>query len=96
MKRLSTVTTIALLTIFAVSLIGVSSANAEQAAKKWFFGLGTGFTFMNAEGDQGLNTASFGPIQAEIDLDPSDFQDLMETGFGLGVSNPSTSPQVSV
>ncbi len=83
MRRLSTVTKIAVMAICAVSLIGASDANAQQK-KKWFFGLGTGFTFMNAEGDQGLHTALFGPVQAKIDLDPSDFRDLMETGFGLG------------
>ena len=82
MWKLSTATRIALLAICAVCLIGVSTANAQT--KKWFFGIGTGFTFMNAEGDQGLHTAAFGPVQAEVDLDPSDFQDLMKTGFGLG------------
>jgi len=68
------------LTVCAISLIAAPSASA----KKWFYGLGTGFTFNNTEGDLGLNTALFGPIQAEIDLDPNDFQDLMKTGFGLG------------
>lgn len=80
MRKFSKVTKIALLTVCAVSLIAAPSVSAKQ----WFFGLGTGFTFGNTEGDQGLHTALFGPIQAEIDLDPSDFQDLMETGFGLG------------
>ncbi len=81
MWKLLTATKIVLLTIFAVSLIGVSSANAQ---KKWFFGLGTGMAFNNAKGDQNLNTTSFGPIETEVDMDPSDFKDLMETGFGLG------------
>ena len=80
MRKLSKVTRNILLLVCAVSLIGAPNANA----KKWFYGLGTGFTFMNAEGDQGLHTPLFGPIQAEIDLDPSDFSDLMETAFGLG------------
>lgn len=81
MRKLLTVTKIVLLASCAVSFIWTPNANAQ---KQWFFGLGTGFTFANAEGDQGLNTVLFGPIQAEIDLDPSDFSDLMETGFGLG------------
>lgn len=81
MPKFSSITKVALLTLCAFSLIGASNAHAQ---KKWFFGLGTGFTFMNTEGDQGLNTALFGPVQAEVDLDPSDFSDLMETGFGLG------------
>ena len=80
MRKFSKIIKIALLTVCAVSLIAAPSANA----KKWFYGLGTGFTFQNAEGDQGLHTVLFGPIQAEIDLDPSDFSDLMETAFGLG------------
>jgi hypothetical protein len=66
--------------MIAVGLLGVSNVNA----KKWYVGLGTGFTFMNTQGDMGLNVGSFGPVKAEVDLDPSDFNDLMETGFGLG------------
>jgi hypothetical protein len=65
------------------SFLAMPAVNAGEG-KKWFFGLGTGFTFMNAEGDQGLNVGSFGPVIAEIDLDPSDFQDMMESAFGLG------------
>jgi hypothetical protein len=79
LKTTTTMKTV-LIVLGLVSLLAVSSANA----KEWYFGLGTGFTFMNAEGDVGLTTNNFGSIQTPIDLDPSDFQDLMETGFGLG------------
>ncbi len=78
-KLRTTIESIVLM-LFTACLLGVSSASA----KDWHFGIGTGFTFMNAKGDQGLHTVAFGPILAEVDLDPSDFQDLMETGFGFG------------
>jgi hypothetical protein len=80
MRKFSAVTKIALLALCAVSLIGVSDVDA----KKWYLGVGTGFTFLNAEGTEGFNTVAFGPIQADFSLDPSDFQDYMETGLGIG------------
>jgi len=81
MRKLFTVTKIVLLTVCAVSLIGASSANAQ---KKWYFGIGSGFTLMNTKGDQGLNTVLSGPIESEIDMQPSDFNDFTESAFGFG------------
>jgi len=62
-------------------LLGVSSASAQ---KKWYFGIGTGLMRLNAEGDQGLNLGQLGPAQVEFDLDPDDFNDLMESAIGFG------------
>ena len=39
---------------------------------------------MNAEGDQGLNVGQLGPIVAEFDLAPEDFDDLKESAIGFG------------
>ncbi len=39
---------------------------------------------MNAEGDQGLHTNAAGPVLAEIDLDPDDFDDLIQSAIGFG------------
>ena len=78
--KLSTVLVVAML----FCLLAMPTVNAQEGGKKWYVGIGTGFTFMNTEGDMGLNVGSFGPVLAAVDLDPSDFNDLMETGFGLG------------
>ena len=61
-------------------LLGVSSASAQD----WHFGIGTGLKRANAEGDQGLHTNIAGPVLAEIDLDPDDFDDLIQTAIGGG------------
>lgn len=61
-------------------LLGVSSLSAQD----WHFGIGTGLKRANAEGDQGLNIAQVGPVLAEIDLDPDDFDDLIQTAIGFG------------
>jgi hypothetical protein len=48
----------------------------------WNYGIGTGLFRLNAKGDQGLNTQA-GPKQFEVDLDPDDFSDLMESAIGF-------------
>jgi len=68
------------LMVALICLLGVSSAGAQG----WHFGIGTGLVRMNAEGDQGLNIAPVGPVLAEIDLDPDDFDDLIQTAIGFG------------
>ena len=49
----------------------------------WSFGIGTGIMRLNADGDMGFHTNIAGPVEAEVDLDPDDFDDLMESAFGL-------------
>ena len=65
----------------ALCLGGVSQLEAQTAP--WVFGIGTGFARMSTEGSQGFNTNSVGPVQADFDLSPDEFKDLMETGFGF-------------
>lgn len=81
MLRLSRVMLIALTAVCVVSLVSASSVHAQ---KKWFFGVGTGFSAMNVEGTLGLPTEHFGPLQTDFELDPGDVMDYMETGLGLG------------
>ena len=50
----------------------------------WSFGIGTGLKRLNADGDMGFHTNVAGPVKVEVDLDPGDFDDLMESAFGLG------------
>lgn len=59
---------------------------ASVASAEWHYGIGTGLMRLNAKGDQGLNIAAgdIGPVQLDVDLDPDDFSDLMESAFGLG------------
>ena len=82
-KLITMVSKVVLMTIL-FCFLAMPTANAQDGGKKWFVGIGTGFTFMNAQGDQGLNVGGFGPVLIDVDLDPSDFQDLMESAFGLG------------
>ncbi len=65
--------------VMVVLLAMVSVASAE-----WHYGIGTGIRRLNAEGDVGVNTRLAGPVEFDLDLDPDDFSDLMETAFGLG------------
>jgi len=63
-------------------LLFIVSTNLAHA--EWNYGIGTGLFRMNAEGDQGLNTQIAGPVVFDVDLDPDDFDDLMESAFGFG------------
>jgi hypothetical protein len=75
------------LMLFAVLVVFASTAVAQdESTKKWHFGIGTGLLRLNAEGDQGLHVkvGDIGPVQAELDLEPDDFDDLIETAFGFG------------
>jgi len=62
--------------LLSISLSGVAHAD-------WSFGIGTGIFLLNVEGDMGLDTAS-GPVELDVDLDPSDIMDVAETMFGFG------------
>jgi hypothetical protein len=73
-----------LMAICIVSLLSVSTASAQDG-KKWYFGIGTGLSGTNLEGDMGLYSEPLGAtIKPEVELDPGDFQDLVSTAFGLG------------
>ncbi len=80
MKRISTTGSKMALMVVLSCLLGVSSASAQG----WHFGIGTGLTRMNDQGDIGFHTDIAGPVLAEIDLDPDDFDDLIQTAIGGG------------
>ena len=48
----------------------------SSASAKLYYGIGTGLAGLNVKGDLGLNLGRFGPVQLEVDLDPSDIADL--------------------
>jgi len=80
-KKLKSVTkqyTSMLAISLATSFCFTSAAHAE-----WFYGIGTGLSRMNVDGQQGFNTA-VGPIKYDISLDPQDFKDLTKSAFGFG------------
>jgi len=54
------------------------------AHAEWSFGIGTGLFRLNVDGDVGFHTNIEGPVKVEVDLDPKDFDDFMESAFGLG------------
>jgi hypothetical protein len=72
----------AILMAVAVCLIGASAAEA----KKWYYGIGTGFSALWSKGDEGINVraANIGPMMWELDLSPGDFMDAMESAIGVG------------
>lgn len=73
LKRLSTV-------LAAVAIAALLPMNAQ--AKDWSHSVGTGFQFLFFEGDVGFDTA-FGPIEVEVDLDPSDIMDYLDSALGI-------------
>ncbi len=71
-------------TAFVVLGICAASVTQLQAQAPWHFGIGSGLMRLSAKGDQGFNTVAFGPVQAAFDLDPDDFDDLMQSAIGGG------------
>lgn len=67
-----------------LGLAVVVAMMASVATAEWHYGLGTGLTLLNVEGDQGLNTRLVGPVQFDVDLAPDEFNDLIETAYGVG------------
>jgi len=76
----TTILALALCTLLVPSL----QAQAPPQSAPWFFGIGTGIARLSSEGDQGIPTALFGPVDLAFDLTPDDIADLMKTGFGIG------------
>jgi len=54
------------------------------AEDEWRHGIGTGLFALNLDGDLGMNTTLFGPVQIDVDLSTSEISDVMETGLGVG------------
>ena len=71
-------------TTFVALGICVACVTQLQAQAPVRFGFGTGLMRTNAEGAQGFHTIAFGPVNSEIDLDPDDVSDLMESAIGGG------------
>jgi hypothetical protein len=65
--------------LLSISLSGVAHAD-------WSFGIGTGIFRLNIDGDMGFDIAiaDVGPVEFDVDLDPDDVSDVMETAFGFG------------
>ena len=54
------------------------------AQDEWRHGIGTGIFALNLDGDQGMNTTLFGPVQVNFDLSTDEISDYVETAFGFG------------
>ena len=70
-----------------ISIVAASALMvATVASAEWHYGIGTGLTRLHVEGDQGLNVrvGGIGPVEFDVDLEPDDISDLMETAFGFG------------
>ena len=75
MKNMAKVVILLSVAIFATQLF---------AEDEWQHGIGTGLFALNLEGTAGLNTALFGPVQTDLDLDTSEISDVLETACGFG------------
>ena len=63
---------------------GLMLAPATQAAEnEWNFGIGTGISLLDLDGDVGFTTSDGGAI-FPIDLDNGDTADMFESAFGFG------------
>jgi len=54
------------------------------SAEDWSFGIGTGISALDVDGDGGFNTRLLGPIDFDASLEPDQVRDLAESAFGLG------------
>ncbi len=70
--------------ILFISLIIILFIFDSMGHAKWEFGIGTGLSRMETEGVQGFHTDLAGPVEFDIELDPEDFDDLIDTAIGFG------------
>lgn len=68
--------------IVILILSGYSTLASAEGAD-WKYGIGTGMSALNYSGDISLETQLAGPQTFDVDLDPGDFNDLIETAFGF-------------
>ena len=68
----------------AILLFIALFASHVFAQDEWRHGIGTGLFALNLDGDQGMNTTLFGPVQIDVDLNTDEISDLVETAFGIG------------
>ena len=69
--------------LLSAASAGLLLAPAAQAAEnEWTFGIGTGISLLDLDGDVGFATENGGVI-AELDLDNGDTADMVESAFGF-------------
>jgi len=69
--------------LVVLCVLFVAVGYGTVASAEWHFGIGTGLFRLNIDGDMGFDTNLRGPIELDVDLDPDDISDLMESAFGL-------------
>ncbi len=74
--------TLGVLALLLVAPLG-NGVQAQGAQKGWTHGIGTGISFTNLDGETGFDTA-LGPVRIEVDMDSDEFDEIVETAFGLG------------
>jgi hypothetical protein len=75
MKTIITFAFLVFITVFTTQSV---------AQDEWRHGIGTGLFALNLDGDLGMHTNAFGPVQVEMDLDTSDISDYVKTAYGFG------------
>ena len=69
--------------LVVLCVLAVAVGYGTVASAEWHFGIGTGLFRLNVDGDIGFHTNLRGPIELDVDLDPDDISDLMESAFGV-------------
>ena len=73
--------------ILVLILAGIlCSGPLSPASARWSGSIGTGFSRTQRSGDLGLGTQGFGPVLVDVDLSPSDFDDVTDTSFGIDLA----------
>lgn len=67
----------------AILILSGYSTLASAEGADWKYGIGTGISAQNYSGDVSLNTQLAGSQTFDVDLDPEDVSDMIETAFGL-------------
>ena len=65
----------------ATALLALSYTSNSYA--EWKYGIGTGISRLNVEGDISVESALGGTIKLPVDLDPDEIDDLMESAIGF-------------
>ncbi|SCY61403.1 hypothetical protein [Desulfoluna spongiiphila] len=70
--------------VLTLLLIGfLIPVTVPPAAARWGGSVGTGYSRTQRSGDLGLGTQGFGPVLVDVDLSPSDFDDVTNASFGI-------------
>lgn len=72
------------LNLAVVLCVNLSIPLTVSASEGWQFGIGTGISALDINGDVGFNTESLGPIDFDASIEPDEVWEYIESAFGFG------------